>query len=179
MNNTSTYSLSNMLELLSEGKHRAYARRFWSSTTRGQSLRVFGRLNALNSRFQVTPEMIITAVYAVHYTETASAHSQRGSSLGLALRKLGGGSEKADEFPAVERHFMRLISSDNLTDISEQLRRFAIKLRTHSPFLSLDYQRLLWDLREFLTQSDKVKLRWAADFWQAPLLDSEPTPTDA
>lgn len=179
MINKSKFSIQHMLNLLQDRGIRAYARKFWSPTTQGQSFRVFGRLNALNGKYQITPEMIVIAVYATHFDENKAAHHKKNRSIGASLRQLGGGNEKADQFPSVERHFSRLLASDNLDDLAQQLNRFAKKFKTAKPSVTMDYEQLLWDLRHFLSNPEKTRLRWAADFWQAPIPESTTTPTES
>lgn len=167
----SDFSIVRMLATLKDGKERSYSSRYWSPATRKQSYRVFGPLAALDARFQTTPEMVICALYATHFREGAEPHKTSRKSIGDTIRLLGGGNVKADEFPSVEKHFLRLLASKELDDTADQLHRFMIRFRNHKSFLQVDYENLLWDLRRFLSNPEKTHHHWASDFWQAPNLE--------
>ncbi len=67
-----------------------------------------------------------------------------------------------------ERHFRRLLSCDaaDLEEVGQQLHRLIKRIERES--IPLDYNKLLWDFRNWRNKSDKVKTDWSRDFWQAP-----------
>lgn len=167
----SEYPLLNSLQnLLKDGGSLAQLRRYWSPGTRSYAYPVLGRLKVLGR--ERLPDAVTAALFAEHAVMSGgeNPHSQKGLRIGAAALLIAGGSDKADAFNAGERHFRRLIASDedSLEDVSTQLRRLIIRLARSKKPLPLDYTRLLWDLRKWLRSANEVKLTWARDFWQAP-----------
>ena len=151
--------------------HRAALRRWWSEGTRHYAYPLLGKLFALDD----DGKTYLAALYAVHSKDTAPAHVSGGHSIGSAALKLGGNSTQADAFPSMERHFRRLLAAESLDELAPQLHRLVKRLERES--IPLDYAKLLGDLRQFRTNSEAVKTRWAIAFWQAPA--AQPTATDS
>jgi CRISPR type I-E-associated protein CasB/Cse2 len=128
-----------------------------------------GRLGALGE------PKLADAITATLYAENPH-HQLGGSSLGKALLRLAGGSTQAHGFDSFERHFRRLLACNagDLEEVGEQLHRLFKRLEREN--ISLDYNRLLWDLRSWRNKSEDIKTRWARDFWQAPSEKEMPTP---
>lgn len=148
----------------SDRGNRANLRRYWSPTTRHQSYPVLGRLGALrDDRLS-----ILAALYAEHPKHQAGM-SVGKATLGLGLRKEG-------EHP-YDRHFRRLLSCDDIDDLAQQLHRLVKRLEREG--IGLDYQLLHKNLNYWANYQEDVKLRWAADFWQAPIPESTTTPTES
>ncbi|GAB4179514.1 MAG: hypothetical protein Fur0032_20210 [Terrimicrobiaceae bacterium] len=146
----------------------ALLRGWWSPATKHRAWPVFGRLIAYRPEqhapgYYLADEMT-AALFAVHCRREL-LHLP-GVSLGRCCLQLAGGSQKAAGFEAFERHFMRLLASDSLEDLGDQLH--GIIKRAERESTPLDYNRLLWDLRTWNKNSDEIKNRWAIDFWQAP-----------
>ncbi len=146
----------------------AALRGYWSGATRHRAWPVFGRL--INYRpdqhghAYYVPEEITAALFAMHGRRIL-AHAS-GSSVGSCALQVAGGRTEAPAFEAFERHFRRLLASDTLEDLAEQL--LALVKRADRVDAPLDYNRLLWDLRTWNRKADDIKTRWAMDFWQAP-----------
>jgi CRISPR type I-E-associated protein CasB/Cse2 len=151
--------------------HRACLRRWWSEGTRHYAYPVLGNLSILDDDRKI----LLAALHAVHSKDSGPAHVSGGHSIGSAALKLGGNSTQADAFPSMERHFRRLLSADTLEDLGPQLHRLVKRLERES--ISLDYARLLGDLRQFGKNPEAVKTSWALAFWQAPT--EQPASTDA
>ncbi|WP_368164500.1 type I-E CRISPR-associated protein Cse2/CasB [Aeromonas sp. R6-2] len=75
---------------------------------------------------------------------------------------------KQEQSPSIEGRFIALLESDGET-LAEPLRHCVTLLRSHE--LAIDYQRLLWDLTDWLNPTrpeelDKLRRRWASDFYR-------------
>ena len=137
----------------------ANLRKWWSPATRHYSYPVLGRLRALDDERRT----LVAALFAVHATAGRPPHAAGGASLGKAALMLAGGPKGAG-FDSMERHFRRLLASQDLDDLGPQLHRLVKRLERES--VPLDYARLLGDLRQFDKYSEEIKTRWALDFWQ-------------
>lgn len=141
--------------------NRAELRRFWSPATLHYAYPVLGRLGIFNQRnpgaITRNPDAITAALYAV-----SPHHAPNGLRVGQACRKLAG--DKG--FESFEKHFRRLLASEDLQEVGDQLHRIFKRLDRDS--IALDYNRLLWNLRKWNKESGEIKTRWAMDFWQAP-----------
>ena len=142
--------------------HRAALRRWWSDGTRHYAYPLLGKLYALDD----DGKSITAALYGAHLKDSAPAHVAGSHSIGSAALKLGGNRSQADAFPSMERHFRRLLAADLLDDLAPQLHRLVKRLERES--IPLDYACLLGDLRQFRSNPEAVKTRWAVAFWQAP-----------
>lgn len=154
-----------ILKLLSLSQNRgamAELRRFWSPATLHYAYPILGRLGVPDPRH---PDAITAALYAVH-----PHHSSEAKGVGSACQRLAGGQEKE----SFERHFRRLLASEELGEVAEQLYR--ISKRLHKESIPLNYNKLLWDLRTWSKKSDEIKTRWAMDFWH---LSQNPEKGDA
>jgi CRISPR type I-E-associated protein CasB/Cse2 len=163
--------VASLTKLCADRGHRAALRRWWSTGTRHYAYPILGRLFALDD----DRKTLLAALYAVHSKDSAPAHVSGGMNIGSAALKLAGGSTSANGFDSMERHFRRLLAADDLEDLGPQLHRLVKRLERE--FISLDYARLLGDLRQFRTNPEAVKTRWALAFWQAPA--AQPTAADA
>lgn len=153
--------IDHLLKVCSDRGYCVELRRYWSPTTRHYAYPILGRMGALDE--SKLPDAITAALYAEN-----SNHRLGGLSLGQALLRLAGGSIKADGFESFERHFKRLLACDagDLEEVGQQLRCLLQRLEREN--ISLDYNQLLWNLRNWRSKSEKVKIKWAKDFWQAP-----------
>ena len=156
--------------------NRAELRRYWSTATRHYAWPHLGRLNAISHRQNesITPEGILAALYAENPN-----HALGGMRLGQVALKLAGGRQESESFKSFERHFRRLLSCEdgNFKELAYQLYRLCKRMERDS--IALDFNQLLWDLRNWRNKAEKVKTDWARDFYQAPT-DQEilnPTPT--
>lgn len=153
--------IDQLLKLCSDRGHRAELRRYWSLGTRHYAYPVIGRLGVMSE--PKLADAITAALYSVNPN-----HQLGGASPGKALLQLAGGNDKANGFDSFERHFRRLLACEDgdLQEVGDQLHRLFKRLERET--ISLDYNRLLWDLRSWRNKSDDIKTRWARDFWQAP-----------
>ncbi len=133
---------------------RAELRRFWSPATLHYAYPVLGRLGVPNPK---NPDALTAALFAVN-----PRHAPDGLRIGQACRKLAGDNG----FESFEKHFRRLLASDALEEVAEQLHRIFKRMDRES--IALDFHKLLWDLRKWNKDRDEIKTRWAMDFWQAP-----------
>jgi CRISPR system Cascade subunit CasB len=129
----------------------AELRRYWSPATRHYAFAVLGRIGVTNPR---SSDAFTAALYALN-----PRHAAGGLRVGQALQKFGG-SKDSDSFDA---HVRRLLASDDLEDVADQLQRLFVRLDREG--ISLDYIRLLWDLRNWPKKSEEVKTRWGQDYW--------------
>ena len=133
----------------------AELRRYWSLATRHYAYPVLGRLGAVDPR---RPDAITSALFAVH-----PHHSGGGRGIGRAALALG---ERKENKHPYDSQFRRLLASDSLEDVSQQLYRLFKRLEREG--IAVDYNKTLWDLRNWAKKAEDVKTRWAMDFWQAP-----------
>ena len=139
--------------------NRAALRCYWSPATRYKAYPVLGRLYALeNNRKE-----ILAALYAEHAKPETANVNVPGQSVGKAALKLG--DRENDKHP-YDLHFRRLLASDSLKDLSQQLYRLVKRLEREG--IGLDYERLWEDLNCWTNYSERVKYKWAADFWRSP-----------
>lgn len=141
----------------------AQLRRYWSATTRYDSWPVLGRLGTLDS----PSDQLAAALFGEHCRQEL-LHRSGGSRVGRAALVVAGGSVKAESFPAFERHFRRLLACDDLVELSAPLHRLFKRLQRAS--VVLDYNQLVWNLRNWSKDPERVKTEWARGFWQAPEL---------
>ena len=134
--------------------NRAALRRYWSPTTRHQAYPTLGQLGALRDNRKT----MLAALYAEH------PEHKIGQSVGKAALRLG---ERKDGNHPYDQHFRRLIACDSLDDLAKQLHRLAKRLQREG--IGLDYAELHKNLNYWENYSEDVKVRWAADFWQAPI----------
>lgn len=163
--------VASLIKVCADRGYRAAMRRWWSDGTRHYAYPILGRIYALDDE----RKSLIAALYALHAKDSTPAHVSGGNSIGTAALKLGGGSTSSSGFDSMEKHFRRLLAADDLDDLGRQLHRLVKRLERES--ISLDYARLLGDLRQFRTNPEAVKTRWALAFWQAPT--EQPASTDA
>ncbi len=170
--------VARLVEICRDSGYRAALRRWWSPTTRHHALPILGgKLFALNEKLLVTPEIILSALYATHANDSFQAHRSGGNSIGQSALELGGKKMSSGKFPSMERHFRRLLACDSLNDLAMQLNRLIKRLERER--IPLDYVLLLKHLSFWSKPSrpelrDVVKTRWSLHFWQAP--SDLPTP---
>ncbi len=158
-----------LLKLVKDRGRASELRRYWSPTTRySYAVPVLGQLHILDK----PADQIAAALFAEHCRQ-AVLHHPGGANIGAALRQLAGGRSDAPAFDSTERHVRRLLASDTLEEVGEQLHRLIRRLQRMS--IPLDHNKLLWDLRRWSKHSDDVKTHWALRFWQAPA-ELAPTP---
>lgn len=129
----------------------AELRRYWSPATQHYAYPVLGRIGVSSPR---SPDAITAALYSLN-----PRHSAGGLRPGQALKKFANGEESFDA------HLRRLLASADLDDVADQLQRLFVRLDRES--VALDYNRLLWDLRNWAKKSEDVKTRWGQDYWMS------------
>lgn len=127
----------------------AELRRYWSAATRHYAFPVLGRIGVTNPR---SAHAYTAALYAMN-----PRHAAGGPRPGQALKKFAGGEDSFDA------HVRRLLACDDLEEVADQLQRLFVRLDRE--VISLDYNRLLWDLRNWSKKSEEVKTRWGQDYW--------------
>ena len=152
--------VSSLCSLLHDRGIIANLRKWWSPATRHFAYPVLGRLRALNDERKT----LVAALFAVHATGGRSPHTAGGVSIGKAALALAGGLNGAG-FDSMEKHFRRLLAADDLEDLAPQLQRMVKRFEREG--ITLDYARLLGDLRQFGKSPQRIKTQWAFDFWQA------------
>lgn len=139
--------------------NRAALRRYWSPTTRYQAYPLLGQLGALRD----SRKTILAALFAEHPQHKA------GQTIAKAALRL---DKPTDGKHPYDRHFRRLLACDSLNDLAQQLYRLVKRLQRKG--IPLDYESLLINLYTWTKTSEPhkredVKVRWAADFWQAQI----------
>jgi len=150
---------------------RAALRRYWSGATRSQAYPILGQLGALEDNRKA----IIAVLYAEH------PEHQPKLTVGKAALLLGNRerNESGKEIHPFDTHFRRLLSCQDLGTIASpgdlpiQLHRLLKRLSREG--IGLDYGELHKDLNYWANYRDNVLLRWASDFWNAPLPESQTT----
>ncbi len=159
-----TAFVAELCGLLTDRGLIANLRKWWSPTTRHYAYPILGRLRALKDE-RMNGKILCAAAFAVHALGGKSPHVANQTSLGTAVLALAGGSPKAAGFDSMEHHFRRLLAAESLDDLKPQLHRLVKRLGNEG--ISLDYARLLSDLRQFENYTERIKTEWAKDFWQA------------
>lgn len=154
--------ITHLARVVEDRGNRAALRRYWSPTTRHQAYPILGQLFALEDKRQT----ILAALYAEH------PNHQKKISVGKAALLLG--DRKEGQHP-YDTHFRRLLSCDSTEDLAQQLHRLVKRLSRSRESIGLDYADLLKRLNFWANHHESVKLRWAADFWQAPHTDTQAT----
>lgn len=149
--------LAQLFRIVDDRGDRATLRRYWSPTTRHMAYPVLGKLNALKD----DRKAIVAALYAEHPLHRASVGVGKGASF-LGQRQDG-------EHP-YDRHFRRLLACDEMSDLAQQLHRLVKRLERDK--VGIDYDKLYRDLNFWAKYREGVKIEWAADFWQAPLVET-------
>lgn len=155
-----------LVQQIDRSKDRGRAaelRRFWSPTTRHYAYPVLARLGVTHPG---QPDAFTAALFAVHPQNVPG-----GNTVGKAALALG---ERKEDHHPYDSHFRRLLASDSIEDAAQQLHRLVKRLSRSQPPIALDYNRILWDLRNWSKKADDVKARWAMDFWQTPSELSNP-----
>jgi len=129
----------------------AELRRYWSPATRHYAFPVLGRIGVTSPH---SPDAVTAALYALN-----PRHITGGLRPGQALQRFAGGEDSFDA------HVRRLLASDDLDDVADQLQRLFVRLDRES--ISLDYSRLLWDMRNWAKKSEDVKTSWGQDYWMS------------
>lgn len=142
---------------------RAGLRRWWSASTRGYAFPVLGRLGALDEWNATNPRLLVAALFAEH-----PQHNPKMRGIGATCLEFG---RKADGERVYEAHFRRLLSCESLDDLGEQLHR-AVRRAAREP-VGVNYEELLSNLRQWRNNRQRVKTRWAMQFWQAEPAETE------
>ncbi|MDQ8189674.1 type I-E CRISPR-associated protein Cse2/CasB [Roseibacillus persicicus] len=156
--------LTRLSKALAHRGDRAALRRYWSETTRHQSYPVLGKIGALEDKRKT----ILAALYAEH------PEQRLGISIGKGALRLG---KREDGNHPYDKHFRRLLASDDLEDLAQQLHRLVKRLSREG--IGIDYELLQKNLNFWANYREDVKLRWAADFWQADIPNDNPQALDA
>lgn len=153
--------VARLLRLQDDRGCLSHLRRFWSPATLHYAYPILGRLGIPDPR---RPDAITAALFAAH-----PLHQLGGPGIGKAALLLG--DRKDDKHP-YDSHFRRLLASESLPDVADQLHKLVRRLEREGK--ALDYNQVMWDLRTWEKKAADIKTRWAMDFWQAP---SELQPT--
>lgn len=145
--------LTRLSRICADRGNRAALRRYWSPTTRHQAYPLLGQLGALEDKRKT----YLVALYA------EQPEHQKSQGIGKAAIRLG--KREGGEHP-YDRHFKRLLACDTLDDVAQQIHRLVKRLQREG--IGLDYELLYKDLNFWANYAEDIKVRWAADFWQAP-----------
>jgi len=135
----------------------AELRRALSPTTEHQAWPALGAL-AGPLAFEPNSRLIyqtVGALFALH-----PMHGDIGT-IGVTCRHLAQGREDA-----FERRFRRLLASDSLDDLRDQLVRIVKMAKAADK--AVDYFQLFTDMRRFRHDPQRVKVDWAREYWSAP-----------
>jgi len=143
-----------LLKLSQDRGSLSHLRRYWSESTMHYAYPILGRLGVPDRR---RPDAITAALFSM------SPHHKLGAvNIGTACRKLAG----ENGMESMEKHFRRLLACESLEEVADRLSRLFKRMDRES--ILLDYNRLMWDLRNWDKKASDIKARWAMDFWQAP-----------
>lgn len=146
---------------------RALLRRYWSPATRTQAYPILGQLGAIDD----ARKAFVATLYAENPLH------QAGLGVGKAALRLG--DRREDEHP-YDRHFRRLLACQELGDVEnpgelpQQLHRLVKRLAGEG--VGLDFAELHKNLNFWRDYRDRVLLRWASEFWGAPVPSTEDAP---
>jgi CRISPR type I-E-associated protein CasB/Cse2 len=149
-----THFLDHLRKVTEDRGKRAALRRYWSPVTRHQAYPILGELRALDDKRKT----LIATLYAEH------PEHRPNIGIGTAARQLG--KPKDGEHP-YERHFRRLLACESDENLGQQLHRLVKRLAREA--IGLDYADLHKRLNFWANYREEVKVRWAAEFWQAPI----------
>lgn len=149
--------LDQLIRVCDDRGDRAALRRYWSPTTRHMAYPVLGKLNALKD----SRKSVLAALFGEH------PEHRNGMGVGRSAMFLG---ERKDGDHPYDRHFRRLLASEDMEELGQQLHRLVKRLGREG--IGLDFERLHRDLNFWANYREEVKIDWAADFWQAPKLDT-------
>jgi len=162
--------LDSLIRAAADRGKRAALRKYWSPATRHHAYPVLGQLGALTD----VRKTVLAALYAEH------PDHREGTTLGKAALRLG---ERKDGEHPYDRHFRRLLACEEIGtvadpgELAQQLHRL-VKRLAREP-IPLDFRELHRNLNFWAKWRGDVKLRWAADFWQAPQSLTPETVADA
>lgn len=151
--------LDNLTRAVADRGKQAALRKYWSPATRYHAYPILGQLGGLTD----VRKAVVAALYAEHPQHV------EGVTLGRAAFLLG--KPQDGEHP-YDRHFRRLLACEELGTVADpgelplQLHRLVRRLAREP--VRLDYRELHKNLNFWAQWREDVKLRWAADFWQAP-----------
>jgi CRISPR system Cascade subunit CasB len=98
-------------------------------------------------------------------SRTVAGKRMYGKSLGGAARRLIK-SDRSNE-QSIKRRFDAIATAQNLTELAHHARGLVQLLKAADPYITMDYPRLALDLYyyQFNDFRNRVRLRWAQDFW--------------
>jgi CRISPR type I-E-associated protein CasB/Cse2 len=70
-----------------------------------------------------------------------------------------------------DRRFRRLLASDSVEDLRDQLIRVVKMAKSSDKTVAVDYIRLFKDLSGFAYNRQRIKVEWARGYWSAPAPD--------
>lgn len=144
----------------------------WETTLKDLSPNLMGDGEA-PSRVEWAVHTALT-LYALHQQGKdlkLQCMSQKGESLGTALRKLIGNDEEVEK--RIKRRFDATLTAASMEELSHHLRGLIQLLKAKS--LPMDYPALTEDLYwlQFPSANDSVRLRWGRDFYRPLSGESE------
>lgn len=147
--------IERLLKLQNDRGGISHLRRYWSTTTLHYAYPILGRLGIPNPG---SPDAITAALFAVNPN-----HLLGGAGIGKAALSLG---ERKDDKHPLDTRLRRLLACESMEEAGEQL--FTLMRRLSRDGIAVDFNRVMWDLRNWEKKAPDVKTRWAMEFWQAP-----------
>ena len=154
---------------------RAALRRGLSPATVMDAWPVIARLGGDIGQPGASVYVDIAALFASHPEESDARK------FGETCRRIAQGGDK--EIPdSFDRRFRRLLASDELADVTGQLRSW-IRLAAGRG-VPVNYESLFENLWNWRWQADEIRVKWARSFWQSgetlsPSTTASPKPATA
>lgn len=146
-----------IMELCLKDKGAAAAiRRADNPATEYQSWEYLARLVDLENPFELSPYITIAAAIA-----RAKPEHDGNNGIGKAIAYC---YEEKNESDQAKAKLRRLLACDTVVEACRILRPL-LSLIDSKATIKLDYSRLLRDLDQFRYDSNKVKTKWATDFY--------------
>ena len=163
--------IEDLKKIAKDRGNRAALRCYWSTATQHKAYSLLAQLGALKSE----PRTILAALYAEHAKRENFNADLPQQDIGKAAREIGKDKFKKDEKHPYEMHFRRLLASNSFDELARQLHRLVKRLEREQ--IGLDYEQLLinlftWKKADKVDEPqkrEKIKIGWAADFWQSPI----------
>ncbi|MDO5566402.1 MAG: type I-E CRISPR-associated protein Cse2/CasB [Planctomycetia bacterium] len=123
-----------------------------------------GRFCHLNVDTERMIHQAIAAAYAIHPENDETEFANVGSVM-CQLANLSGEREN-NVCQTFDTFFRRLLTCNSVEEICERLPRIALMAKAKD--VAIPWESLYWDLKTWNNNSNEIKRKWAAKYWQVP-----------